>query len=173
MYALNDAIKGLDWYAFSRTPKDVAERVAGICEVSESHADNTDYTRLDGSVGSNARLLERTVLLAVFRHVFHVELLRLMKSQTGLSAATKHGVKYNTHLARASGSPETSPLNTILNAFVAFLGFRMTRKGGSFMDMHEAWDALGIYGGDDGLTADQDGKAAEKAALMMGLKLTL
>jgi hypothetical protein len=173
IYPVADRMKELEWYAFGKKPRAIAERVAEICESAVSHADNSDFARMDGRVNANARELERIVMLELYHYEHHEELLKLMKSQTGLRAHTKHGVEYNTGNARASGSPETSAANSILNAFIAFLGFRMTMRGGRFMDAREAWNALGIYGGDDGLTADQDGKAAEKAARIMGQVLTV
>jgi hypothetical protein len=173
MYALSDAVKVFDWYAFGKNPKQIAERVAYICENSESHVDGTDFSRMDGRVSPLARYLERMLMLRLFPAKYHVTLLSLLKSQTGLSAITKFGVCYNTGTARASGSPETSVFNTVLNAFIAFLTSRMTRVGGRYMDKHEAWQLLGIYGGDDGLSSDTDGKAAEKAARLMGQVMTV
>jgi hypothetical protein len=173
VYSLADRMKALPWYAFGRPPRELADRVAELCESAVSHVDNTDFERMDGRVNANARELERIVFLMLFHHDHHLELLQLMKSQTGLRACTKHGVQYNTAYARASGSPETSASNSILNAFIAYLGFRMTIRGGRHMTMSEAWSALGVYGGDDGLTPDQDSKAAEKAARIMGQVMTV
>jgi hypothetical protein len=173
IYPVADRMKQLPWYAFGKKPREISERVASICESAFSHADNSDFERMDGRVNANARELERIILLELYHHDYHVELLKLMKSQTGLRACTKHGVEYGTGDARASGSPETSPANTMLTAFIAYLGFRMTVRNGGFMQPLEAWEALGIYGGDDGLTGDQDSKAAEKAARIMGQVLTL
>jgi hypothetical protein len=168
MYSLADHMKRCQWYAFGKKPVDIAKRVAFLAEGASSHLDSTDFSRMDGRVGKLARLFERNVMLFVFQHEYHLELLSLMRSQTGLKAKTKNGERYDTRFCRASGSPETSVFNTLLNAFIAFLAFRMTRREGRFMNAGEAWAMLGLYGGDDGLTPDQDGKAAEKAARMMG-----
>jgi len=128
---------------------------------------------MDGRVGSLAREFERLVMLKLYRPEYHLELLKLLKSQTWLKAKTRNGVSYNTGNARASGSPETSAFNTLLNGFISYLGFRMTRVDGRYMTSVEAWAKLGLYGGDDGLTVDQDRKAAEKAALAMGQVMTV
>jgi len=128
---------------------------------------------MDGRVSEIARYLERALMLRLFRPRQHVEILRLMKSQTGLRAKTTFGVRYDTGMARASGSPETSAFNTVLNAFTAFLGYRMTRRDGRYVTASEAWAMLGTYGGDDGLSVDQDRKAAEKAARMVGQVMTV
>jgi hypothetical protein len=173
VYALADRMKRCKWYAFGKTPRKIAERVAFLCSNSLSHIDSTDFSRMDGRVNALSRVLERMVMLKLYLPQYHLELMRLMKTQTNLKAKTKHGVMYNTGFARASGSPETSVFNTLLNAFIAFLGFRMTRINGRYMDGEEAWSSLGLYGGDDGLTPDQDGRAAEKAAKMMGQVMTV
>jgi len=173
IYALSDRMKRCSWYAFGKTPKKIAERVATICETALSHVDSTDFSRMDGRVNALARTFEQAVMLKVYKSEFHLELLRLMKTQTNLKAKTKNGVKYDTGFARASGSPETSLFNTLLNAFIAFLGFRMSRVNGRYMTSEEAWMRLGLYGGDDGLTPDQDRKAAERAAKMMGQVMTV
>ena len=173
MYALSDVLKLFEWYAFGKKPSELAARVAQVCENAESHIDDTDFSRMDGRVGMLARYFERLLMMRLFPARYHVELLRLLKSQTGLNAKTTFGVQYSTGMARASGSAETSPFNTLLNAFVAFMGFRMSRRRGRFLNAEEAWAMLGVYGGDDGITADQDRKAAERAASLMGQVLTV
>ncbi len=173
MYALSDKLKEFDWYAFGKKPREVALRVAEICSAAESHADSTDYSRFDGRVNALVRTFERWLMLRLFEPRYHPAMLVLMRSQTGLKAKTSFGVKYDTEFARASGSPETSSFNTILNCFISFLAFRMMRVGGKYLSAREAWERLGVYGGDDGLVADQDRQAAEKAATVMGQVLTL
>lgn len=173
VYPVADRMKHLTWYAFGKKPREIAERVAELCSGCVSHVDSTDFSRMDGRVGPNARYLERVLMLKLYNHDYHLEMLELMKSQTFLVATTKNGVQYDTGYARASGSPETSAFNSILNAFIAYLTFRMSKRSGKYMDAKQAWLALGLYGGDDGLTPDQDGKAAEKAARMMGQVMTV
>jgi hypothetical protein len=172
IYAFADKLKSIRWYAFGKSPREIAAEVAGVCGKALSHADNTDLRRQDGNVDSVARTLERKLMIALFHAVYHLEMLRLMKTQTGLRATTRHGVSYDTDDARASGSAETSAFNTTLTAFIAFLGFRMTRNDrGIFYTADEAWEKLGLYGGDDGITVDQDRYAVEKAATLMGQQL--
>ena len=49
----------------------------------------------------------------------------------------------------------------------------MTRVNGAYLNAKQAWEKLGIYGGDDGFTPDQDRRAAEKAARIMGQVMTV
>jgi hypothetical protein len=173
MYPFADVIKVQDWYAFSKTPREIAERVAQICE-SATYVDNTDFSRMDGRVGNVARELETRVMLAAFRPEHRTELHELMRNQYCLRGVMGSGVKYDTGLARSSGSPETSAFNTMLNAFIMYLTLRkQLTPEGAFNSPHEAWAGLGIYGGDDGLTAGLDRRLAEKSAAAVGQKLEL
>ncbi len=173
LYAFADLIKCQDWYAFSKNPKEVAERVALIAEFAE-WLDNTDFQRMDGRVGKAARLLEQIVMFKAFRPEYHLELHDLMKNQFCLRGAMGAGVKYDTGYARSSGSPETSAFNTMLNAFIMYLAFRRTRNHlGGWLTPKEAWSRLGLYGGDDGLTAGLGKAEAEWASKAMGQKLEL
>jgi len=90
-----------------------------------------------------------------------------------LNAVATFGTWYETAFSRASGSPETSLFNSLVNAFVAYAALRGTRRGGLFLTPAMAFDALGIYGGDDGLTADVDAKVYVKAASRIGQELTV
>jgi len=82
---------------------------------------------------------------------------------------------YDTGFARASGSPETSLFNTLLTANISYLTHRKLGE-----NPEQAWKALGVYGGDDGLDRKPDGvtgedfaKAYQKSAISWGQKLTL
>nr|QYF49915.1 MAG: hypothetical protein [Yunnan farmland noda-like virus] len=172
MYAFAEVLKGMKWYAFGKTPKKVARRVAKVCGSAKSHVDSTDFSRQDGRVNATARLFERIIMLELFDETHHVEMLQLMRNQTCLLAKTVFKVTYDTGMARASGSPETSAFNTALNAFIAYLGFRFTNVDGAYLTDEQAWSRLGVYGGDDGLTADQSKQAVERAALIMGQVMT-
>jgi hypothetical protein len=72
-------------------------------------------------------------------------------------------VKYDTGFSRLSGSPETSVFNTFLSAFQAYLTLRedMTDK--------EAFDNLGVYGGDDGVTPRTTARSVKRAGKRLGL----
>jgi hypothetical protein len=63
--------------------------------------------------------------------------------------------------------------NTIVNAFVAFLARRLSQRDGLPIGAEEAFARLGIYGGDDGLTADINPKIYQNAARTIGQELTI
>jgi hypothetical protein len=117
------------------------------------------------------RELETLIITRAFGRQHVEKVLELHRSQYNLFAYGTFGTKYNTGTARASGSPETAALNSIINAFCAFLAKRKTKVGGAFVQATEAWKQLGLYGGDDGITADLSTPEYIAAAKMCGLKL--
>lgn len=173
IYAVSDILKKQVWYAFGKTPKEVSERVAEICEFAQKVSE-TDFSRMDGRVGIVLRELERRLMLHGFKSEYHARLYEIMRKQYCLRGKTRHGVRYNTGFARSSGSLETSDFNSIDNAFTCYMGYRrMKNQFGDYFSPCEAWNKLGIYGGDDGLSADLDSHAAGLSAKSVGQKLEL
>lgn len=174
MYAFETVMKRQEWYAFAKTPAEIADRVVKICEECISQTTNSDFSRFDGHGSNVMRELEKVILMRAFRVSHHTELLELHKGQFGLKAFASFGTKYFTAFTRASGSPETSLFNTLVNAFVAFLALRMSKNtDGLFYTPEAAFRKLGVYGGDDGLTADLDAKIYQRAASSIGQELTV
>jgi hypothetical protein len=165
VYALNDVFHRCSWYAFKLTPAQVAERVACVLTHAK-FAVASDFSKMDGRVSNLLRHLERCFLLRAFKPEYHGEVLKIWKKQQHHSARTQFGVKYSTGFSRTSGSPETSDFNTLGNAFIAFATFDI--MGLSF---DECWGGLGIYGGDDGLTANIATDTYKQVAETYGQKL--
>ena len=169
MYAFTDMLKVHPWYAFGLTPCEIAERVAEICQGAKS-LNNSDLSRFDGHVGFLFRELEMICTMRAFHPRHHAEMLELQRSQYNLEGTTRHGYKYSTGWSRLSGSPETSPFNTICNTFISYLALRRTVKPGGhgFLQATEAWAKLGLYGGDDGITPDLSAAKLRSAATETG-----
>jgi len=172
MYAFQNVLKEQPWYAFGQTPRKISERVVAVLADAKM-AVNTDFSRFDGHGSNLMRELEKIVLMRAFRHCHHGQLLELHRAQYSLRAVATWGTWYETEYSRASGSPETAVFNSLVNAFVAFLALRMSKREGLFNDVHAAYAQLGIYGGDDGLTADIDKAIYIKAAATIGQELTV
>lgn len=171
LYPIADFLKTKEWYAFGKPPSQLAQRVADICS-SANTVVNTDFSRMDGRVSEVLRFLESRLMLRAYGDSYCTELVTLMNSQKNLKGRTKFGVSYDTGLARLSGSPETSAFNTIANAFTAYLTFRALRTNtGKYFDPVDCYAKLGIYGGDDGLTADVPPRVYSKMAEKVGQKL--
>jgi len=172
MYAFEKVLKNQPWYAFSKSPIEIANRVTDILTDATTAA-NTDFSKFDGHGSNLMRDFERILLLRAFDTSCHAQLLELHRSQHNLKAYAALDTKYETKFSRASGSPETSILNTTVNAFVAFLAFRMSKRDGLEIEAEEAFERLGIYGGDDGLTPDIDAGIYTLAAKSIGQELTV
>jgi len=172
MYSFTLYAKRFPWHAFGQTPRAIASRVVSVCERAVM-VTNTDFSKFDGHGSNVMRELEKMLLLRLFRVQYHETILDLHRSQYGLRAYGTFGMRYETHYSRASGSPETSIFNTLINAFVAFVALRKTMVGGIYKDADEAFQGLGIYGGDDGLTGDVDPSSYRRAASSIGQELTV
>jgi hypothetical protein len=146
MYALSEHVKQFDWYAFGKTPREVALRVADIC-TKASNVVMSDFSRFDGHVSPALRAMENMVIMNLFRKDICDEVATRHNKQFKSRGYTPAGVKYDTGTTRLSGSPETSVMNTICSAYIAYTALREAE-----FTENEAWDNLGIYGGDDGFT---------------------
>jgi len=169
MYGLAEVMHRHPWYAFGCTPVEIAARVAHVVSGANMVIE-TDFSKFDGHVSNLLRLLEQTILLRAFAPSYHTMLLDLHRAQYDMKGYTTFGVKYNSGTSRASGSPETSLFNTLCNAFVSYFAIRTMNRG--VYQAAEAWARLGIYGGDDGLTANIPARQLIFAAGLVGQELT-
>jgi hypothetical protein len=163
MYAVADVMKLFPWYAFGKAPPEIALRVAEICRDAKD-VSCSDAKRLDGHISPVARMLEDKILRRVFVANLVEEALALAASQRHRRAMTRNGVRYDSGTTRLSGSPETSVFNTALSAFHGYCTYRMMG-----LNDREAWDKLGIHGGDDGVDPEQDAIVIRRAAKRLGL----
>jgi len=132
IYAFEQVLKRQKWYAFSKTPGTISARIVELLNTAQT-AVNSDFSKFDGHGSNMMRHFERLILLRAFRQDFHQELLDLHRSQYCLKGYGTFDTKYNTEFSRASGSPETSIFNTMVNAFVAFLAFRLSDTNYRFL----------------------------------------
>lgn len=172
MYAFDEVLKRQPWYAFGLSPVAVARRVARIA-LNAKMVVNTDFSRFDGHVSNLLRELEEMVLKRAFKPEHHALVSELHKNQHHLLGRGTFGTEYLTEFSRLSGSPETSAFNSVDNAFIAYVALRKTMINGAHLEADEAYLGLGIYGGDDGLTADVDVQSYVAAARLVGQELTV
>jgi len=166
IYDFSDKImKKQSWYAFGKTPLEIATRVAEICEKAQSCA-NTDLSRFDGRVSNVLRMVEQMAMLRFYGTQYHSELLELMQGHMDQRAFTKFNIEFQMWLIRASGSGDTADFNSLDNALMAYLTFREMGY-----DHGKAWASLGIYGGDDGLTPDVNSEMYVETCASVGQKL--
>jgi hypothetical protein len=173
-YVVAERQKKHPWYAFGKTPEQVATRVAELCSRAKLAA-MTDCSRMDGNYDERANELHRRIFGYGFLPMYHAQLFELMNRMIDMRSITTFGYKSTTGQAEASGKASTAVDNSNLNAFMAFLGYRKTVNPWTrtYYTMYEAWDKLGIYGGDDGLSTDFSKEMMLAAAESMGQVLKL
>jgi hypothetical protein len=157
-----ELLKPCPWYAFGKTPVEIAEEVQRVVRGAK-HVDPSDYTSWDGTHSKMLVEFEQQLGKTFFHPDYHAEWDELILSQYKAPAITKQGVRYNTGYSRLSGSSDTSAFNSVDNALIAFI---VLREMGNEAD--EAWKKLGLYGGDDGLTADTNTTVYSRVASRMG-----
>jgi hypothetical protein len=171
VYAISEVIKEHDWYAFGKTPEQIADRVAEISESARIGIVKSDLSRMDGNWSEVARYFERRGMMLAFAPEYHSEINELMNRLVGCNAVTTFGVWYETGLSKLSGEAGTSTMNTAFNSFMAFSTFRAMKNGTGWYDAPSAWSRLGLYGGDDGFTADIVIPAYKRVCMKAGQKL--
>lgn len=151
MYPLMDYMKRYDFYAFGKTPFDVAQRVAQLC-VGAQRVSCPDISRMDGFVNHFARTIERAVGLRFFAPEHAAEFTRTHEESFGNTGITSDGTRYEQGFSRGSGEMGTSVWNTIINLFMIFYAKYM-----EVSDFDAAWAFLqssAIAGGDDSVVGD-------------------
>lgn len=174
VYPVGDYVKMSHWYAFGKTPREVAERVAEIAR-SAGVLLNTDFSRMDGRVSEVARHFEKQLMMRLYPADYHAKLNDQMRSQQNLVGFGTFGTTYETGTSRLSGSPETSVFNSCLTAVIHYSTYKrcVNPRTGQLYTPDEAYAQLGVYGGDDGLSADLVPEVATKVAKWYGQVLTL
>lgn len=167
--AMKEAVlKKHKWFGAGLKP---TEQIARLQELTQRHRHwlCTDYTRLDGTV---SEFLQKTVMLAVYLRWINskhrADLRNQMLKVFVQSGKTSNGLRFEPGFGTRSGSPQTTDGNTLICTYVVYCAYRQlgyTPK--------EAFEALGLYYGDDGVTVADEGisEALEWCAMKLGLKL--
>jgi hypothetical protein len=168
--ALSGHLKQFEWYGPGKTPLQVANRVAAICKEADM-VNVSDYHRMDGTITYLLRQVDRMVFMKAFKH--HRGVLNdLLKTNADNIGILPHGTTFEQGPSHGSGCSATSTSQTLRAAFAAYLGFRnANRPDGGRYTSGQAFDALGIHLGDDGLDADLPVVNHEWAAKRVGLVL--
>jgi hypothetical protein len=172
IYSLTDYCERLSWYAFGKTPLEIANEVARICAY-HGIVLAMDANKMDGHVQQLLRDFERCILTAAF-HVSHTEqVCDLHSRHFNKRAFTRGGVKYPLSSQRGSGELPTALFNGV---FSKAMDYTMRRLCG--VPAQEAYDAPGLFGGDDGIACSasplQSGSnELVKAGAMFGQSLAV
>jgi hypothetical protein len=168
--ALAAHCKSFDWYGPGKTPIQIAHRVATICKDAD-FVNLSDYTRTDGTITETIRRVDRAVFMLAFPD-YRTELNELLKLGYNNTGFLPFGTRYEQGTSQGSGNPDTSVAQTLRAAFTSYLAYRnlVTPSGGK-LSPQEAFSALGLHNGDDGIDADLPQSNFEWAAGKVGLKL--
>lgn len=159
---LTNIMKEVHWYAFGKHPREFVKIMQQKAQLAR-FATGSDFNKLDGSIRGFFRDLFVAAYMRAYHPRYHQEIRRLENKERHAKAFTTFGHKYDTNSTVLSGSSDTSQLGTLTNAFIAYTAYRYT------LDPKEAWDALGLYGGDDGVSFDLVPEHMERAAAKYGL----
>nr|WPV63024.1 MAG: RNA-dependent RNA polymerase [Longquan bat nodavirus 1] len=161
-YPIAEHLKTFHWYAFGKSPKEIGDSVQSLALTSWPLA-ATDFSRFDARHSDFFSSLELRFLQRAYPN--DPNPLALYEAEVGaLSHLGDHEIKHG--FSRLTGSPCTSIFNTLINCYVSYMALR-----GSHSHV-EAIQALGLYGGDDGLVPVATVDAAVSIAASCGAKLT-
>jgi len=158
-------LKDCHWYAFGKHPSTISHNLHDKVRRS-TKVIPTDLTKLDGSCGFFHTHIVKTCAIRAFAIPYKNELSRLMDREAHARGFTNHGICYEAEDNTLSGSSWTSARNSLANAACVYIALRQ-----SGLDPKQAYAALGIYGGDDGITCDIDENLLTKVFAKTGLVL--
>jgi len=144
---MDNVLKASHWYAFGKTPRQISALLHRKAQFAR-YAVPTDADKLDGSVRAVLRDLFLACMLRAYPRSYHDAIRRLENKERHIRATTAHGIKYDTGDTILSGSVITSVLGSTINAYLNYCALR------HHFGPQEAYEALGVYGGDDGVTFD-------------------
>ncbi len=149
IYPLTEVVfKSMPWYAFAKSPRVVAERVAAICKNNDSVV-CPDFSRMDGHINELCRVAERALGRRFFAPRYHDAWDESHGKAYNNTGVTEHGVRYDQGYSRGSGEMGTSAFNTFINLLVCYYTLRCNG-----LNKDAAWKTIldnAILGGDDGL----------------------
>jgi hypothetical protein len=158
-----EILKKTDWYAFGKHPLEMSQLLSAKTN-GKSYAITTDANKMDGSLSGFFRDLLVDAFNRAFSPRYHSEVRRLESKERFLRSTTAHGVFYDTGNSILSGSIITSVLGSLTNAFINYVALRKVHNTAL-----DAWTAMGMYGGDDGVTFDLKPEILKQTAAEFGM----
>jgi len=154
------------WYAFGMKPAQVNEAVAAVAVSAKVGILDTDANRFDGNVKLALREFDQMLLARAYAKRHHGALFKVRRKTFGFIAQTPGGFEYWTDTTQLSGYPDTAALNSARSAFFSYASLRL--QG---LSPAEAFQGMGLYGGDDGFTADLDAEIFQSVARDFGMSM--
>lgn len=159
----SNVMKLAHWYAFGHTPAEIGRALMDkALNTSEVVVDDT--TRLDGSCGEFQHIVHKTCVMRAFAPQYKAELSSMLEREANATGFTSTGLHYKATFNTLSGSSDTSTKNSITTAFNHYVERRLCG-----LKPIAAYQALGMYGGDDGITFDCNPSVLERVYAKTGL----
>lgn len=154
-----DILKKQPWYGPGKTPKGIHDRMR---EIGAKGTHTSDYWRYDGTITKDLQQMCNKIYLRWLNDGRDAETWIYCWRAVFLDqVTTKRGYKYDAGPGTRSGSPPTTDVNSMINAFLSYCGYRECGY-----DPDTAWSKLGLYTGDDGLNRYEEGfQAALKSVV--------
>lgn len=160
------AMKQCTWMGCGMNPVETQEAITRVC-AGRSSATDTDFSAQDATIDNRKRNVELMLLLQLFDEKWHPVIETWHYTDyCGRVLYGDPGTKRESHEfngSRGSGSPFTTLGNTPLTGLFAYIALRL-----SGLIPPEAWEGLGIYSGDDGVTAELPPAFCNQAAELLG-----
>lgn len=157
------------WYAPGKNNKEMGRSLQNLVKKQGKQVGG-DYSRMDGrtSVAYREHVFE-PIVKRMFAEEYQEELKELLERERVAKIRMRKGRgKATTTGSNLSGSPATTQLNT-LNA--AFNEYAARRRAGQ--TPREAYEALGLYFGDDSVFAQPLAAAVTEVSNELGMKMTI
>ena len=164
-YAVADVFAEFPWYAFSRSPADLADGIANVAKRSTCAAE-LDDSRRDGHWDCIVRIMLTSLFTSVFHPDHHDHIVEVINAATQTSATTQFGFIYEMGWALGSGGGETTVGNSLLTLMEIAYAYHLS--GFTMEDACEsAWNNA-FAGGDDGLAFDLTAEHLQNAGRLLG-----
>lgn len=165
IYPLTELMKKHHFYAFGHHPREFSDVLSEKARKSDFGSE-TDFEMYDGTRSEFLADFEKALLLAGFPVCYHKEIINLVTAEINAKCFTASGIVYTNGYSRLSGSMGTSVFNTLCNALIAYIAYRVL--GNSPL---EAYKALGLYGGDDGINFGLPPSVLTRVVEKLGLRI--
>lgn len=168
MYPVMDLFQRLNWYAFGKTPRAIAEGVARVCD-GAAYMNEDDIVRMDGHENDIGRIMTRGLMLGLYAPEHHQELETSLKDNYHVTAKSTWGLKFKSGFTRSSGSSQTTFFNTSEIFLVHMAAYRSMINPATvrYYTKEEAYLMTRDYcmfGGDDGLARELSADALTAGA---------
>lgn len=160
------AMKACPWMACGLNPAETTQAVVRVCS-GKKEITGSDFSAQDATIDENKRCVELMLLLQLFDLMWHALIQDWHYTDyCGRVLYGDPGTQREAHEfegSRGSGSPFTTLGNTPLTGLFAYVALRLSGQLPP-----DAWANLGIYSGDDGITADLPPEFCVQAAEALG-----